>query len=419
MNKSQFRRGTLAGEQPLTLLALPRLVGDTLAYTPYPVSGSGSPWRTRDAKAIDAALARNRERLRAFALAWVKLAPSDARPHQTLSRVLEATGELTGGDFSAIEEIERARLLPSASSTSRISDYLRQLQLGSDQVKLYMKLGSFDRAGVLADSLLARPLPSALDKTSLFAATDMLTTLAALRGRPLRAIELERRSGEPFRIFLPNGQVAVLPRAVVPDAIAVSHFSAVGAPRDSILAIKARFSERLSALVPAAALQGFLIGTLRRPLTLAAPVVGPGPATELGPTSDMFLAALNAFAIHDIPRSRRYLDSLRVLHEDYAPGEITMDVIYGEAWLRSQIGDEKGAAQQLDRGLSGLPAAPNLLQRFEVTAALVRAMALRAELAHSAGETSLAKRWADAVLHLWGRGDAVTALTVQRMRQFH
>jgi tRNA A-37 threonylcarbamoyl transferase component Bud32 len=420
MHKNQFRRGILVGEEPVRLLALPRLLGDTLAYIPYPVSGSGNPWRTQNTNAIDAALARNGERLRAYALAWIKAAPNDGGPHEMLGRVLEASGDLTGENFSAIAEVRRARMLPPASAASKGNEYLRQVRLGSDQVRLYVKLGSFDKAGALADSLLGRPIPGSLADGSRFAATGLLTTLAALRGRPLHAIELNVRSGEGFQIFLPNGQFAALPRLVIPDAIALSQYAAAGGPRDSILAMKARFSDKLSAVIPAGDLQSFVIGALRRPLTLAASVVGPDAAVELGPTSDPFVLALKGYAEKDIPRAKRYLDSLRELHKDYPPGVITMDVVYGEAWLRSEIGDAEGAALQLDRGLRGLPAAlPYSVKSYEVVAALVRAMALRAELAHQAHDSALAKRWADAVLLLWGNGDATTAATVARMREIH
>jgi hypothetical protein len=283
-----------------------------------------------------------------------------------------------------------------------------------------VKAGAFDKAGALADSLLAPPLPNGLSEGARFDARRSLTTLAALRGRPSRAIELDPRSGEGVSFFLPNGQVATLPRQVLPDAIALSQYAAVGGSADSILAIKARLADKLSSLVPSGALQSYMAGALLRPLSLAAPVVGPSPAVQLGPTSDMFVLALKAYAENDIPRTRRYLDSLQTLHEDYPPGEITMDVVYGEAWLRSEIGDAAGAAQQLDRGLRGLSAAPpNSLKRYDVVAALVRAMALRADLAHRTHEPALAKRWADAVLLLWGNGDAITAPTVARMRQLH
>ena len=58
------------------------------------------------------------------------------------------------------------------------------------------------------------------------------------------------------------------------------------------------------------------------------------------------------------------------------------------------------------------------LQEY-LAAPLVRVMALRAELAAKAGQKDVAKKWADAVLLLWGNGDAIVKSTVDRIRGLH
>jgi hypothetical protein len=95
-----------------------------------------------------------------------------------------------------------------------------------------------------------------------------------------------------------------------------------------------------------------------------------------------------------------------------------MDAVYLESWLRAEIGDTAVASGALDRALRGLPAAlPAILANEAVAFSLGRVMALRAELAARKGERTLATNWATNLIKLWGRGDAVTAPTLERMRK--
>jgi hypothetical protein len=95
-----------------------------------------------------------------------------------------------------------------------------------------------------------------------------------------------------------------------------------------------------------------------------------------------------------------------------------MDAVYLESWLRAQLGDTAAASTALDRALRGLPAAlPSILGNEAVAFSLGRVMALRAELAARKGERTFATDWATALIKLWGRGDAVTAPTLEKMRK--
>lgn len=418
IDKSNHRNGARQGNTRELLMALPELVADTLAYTPYPIAGSRAPWRSGRMAAVDAALDRNRQRLRELARAWAQSAPNDSRPHEVLARVLEANGQLRGGENSALQELRRARVLAAGARQPAAQRYLTQLRLGKNQVRLFLRLNQFDQAGPLADSLLSLPMPQGLPEDGIAVATDSLTPLAALRGRPLRVIELSQQAPADIRVLLPTGEVAVLPHGVVADQHTLEGYAEAGGPADSILALAARVSEKIAAVLPPAQVAGMQSGALMRPLTLAAPVVGPGPVAQLGPTMDPLVIALRAFAQRNIPRTRAALDSLAALHADFAPGEITMDAIYLEAWLRTQIGDTTRASDDLDKALRGLSAAlPSILGNSAVAASLVRVMALRAELAAAKQQRDVARKWANAVVQLWGQGDAVTRPTVERMRK--
>ena len=416
IDKSTYRGGHNAeGER---FQALPRLKSDTLAFTPYRVAGgSGAPWRLVDAGAVEAALTRNRARISELAGAWASKASSDSRPHQVLARILEANGELSGAQNSALDELRRARSLTSGGDQTSEERYVTQLQLGTDQVRLYLRLNQFDQAAALADSLLSLVGPK-LEGDELENMKGYLSPLAALTGRANRMIQISQLSSAPQPIWLPTGQIAQLPRPVIPDYSTLEAYAEVGAPADSIIAVANRVSEKIAAVMPPAKVEAMRAGALSRPFTLAAPNIGANPVVQFGPSEDPFLLALRAYSEKNLPRARVLLDSLEALHSDFAPGEITMDAIYLEAWLHSQIGQRDRAASELDRALRGLSAAlPSLLRTSYVAACLVRVMALRADLATAANQHDVARTWASAVVQLWGHGDALTQPTVERMRK--
>jgi tRNA A-37 threonylcarbamoyl transferase component Bud32 len=417
IDKSDFRIGGLNGPSRQRFLALPSLVADTLAYVPYPISSTGEPWRTRDADAVDAALSRNRRRLRTVALAWVRVAPNDPGARSTLAGLLEAGGELDGGQFSALSELKAARSAGAVPGEDVTRWYLRQLLLGRDQVRVHLRLSDFDAAGRLADSVLALQMPATASHARQDTAAEVISALAALRGRGARVVELKRKF--PTEVVLLSNEVRRLPPALTAERAILDGYSEVGGPADSILAAKKRVLEVLEAVVSKKDADLMRSAILRRPLTLAAPAIGPEPVTALGPTSDFFVNALRALSRGNRRLAMNYLDSLTELHSVNAAGEISMDVVYGEAWLRTQLGDTLGATRDLDSALRGLPVATTrIVRNAELAASLVRAMALRAELAHKAGDRAKAKYWADAVYSLWGRGDFTTRSTLEKVKPY-
>jgi len=414
IDKSKFRHGLTGGASVETFLALPQLIDDTLAYTPYPVTGG--PWRARDVANTEAALSRNREHLRALAVAWSRAAPGEPRAHELLASVFQARGDLTGTENSALAELRKARTLAAKATGSVADRNVAQIKLGIDQIRLYLRLALFDQAGLLADSVLLIPLP-ATDQATRDAAIELLLPIAALRGRPQQIISLSNNASPEFQVMLPNGQPATLPRQVFSDVVALNAYAESGGSKDSVLAFAGRVSDKIAALVPPAQAAPLVNGALIRPLTLAAPVVGAKPVSELV-SMDPFVLALKAYAQRDVRQTRLLLDSIAASHAEYAPGEVTMDAVFRESWLRAQIGDSAAASVALDRALRGLPAAlSSIVASSAVAFSLGRAMALRAELAAEKGERTLATTWATALIKLWGRGDAVTAPTLERMRK--
>jgi hypothetical protein len=159
-------------------------------------------------------------------------------------------------------------------------------------------------------------------------------------------------------------------------------------------------------VVPSSQIDGFRGAVLRRPLTLSLDVTGPKPVASLGPSSDPFITAVRAVDAGQLREARKLADSLAAFRSGTAAGEITMDVVFQEAWLHMAIGDNAGAMQSLDRALNGLSRAPaNLLDGSEMATALVRAMMMRATLAAKAGDDATRRKWAGAARELWRDAD--------------
>lgn len=404
IQKNGFRIGTSLDDDPQTFVAFPALVSDTLAYDPVPI-GDGAPLRARDLRGLDRAIVGNLARLRERALAWVDAAEDDADAHETLGLILESTGELSGEGSSALEQVARARKIAAAASDSTTASYMRTLRLGVSDVRLRLKLKRFAEAGSLADSILTWPEPGTRDSSSVLA-DQMVGALAALTGRVVRVRAIDRRYAAEYPVRMPSGLITTLPAEIGADANALFTHAAFGGPSDSITTISNRISLELAALFPKSDLPNLRSAVLRRPLSLAAPDVGPRMLASLGPTSDLFSNAVRGLANNDRRAARAYADSMTALHADYAPGEITMDAVLQLAWLLSELGDLSAASVLLDNAFRGLSKMPtSTLEEAPIAAALVRSMILRAELAVKQADQRTATEWSNAAAALWGRGD--------------
>ena len=155
---------------------------------------------------------------------------------------------------------------------------------------------------------------------------------------------------------------------------------------------------------------------LLRPAALAFPVYHFRSLSKAAASSFKILGAETAFLRGDTAQSRRALIDIAAGRRFAAPFDITFDALYPEAWLLSEMGDERAAIAWLDPSLSTLPyGAPQGFIDPANAGPLVRAMALRAELAARVGDGISAAQWARAVLILWGGSDSFLQSTVQRM----
>jgi hypothetical protein len=128
--------------------------------------------------------------------------------------------------------------------------------------------------------------------------------------------------------------------------------------------------------------------------------------------------AQRAFATGNPAKTRLILDSLVTVRAQHRPGDIALDHTVQEAWLRAALGDTASAERQLDLVLVALP---TLSERYAVSegaqsAAVGRAMVLRADLAAARHDTATARRWAKNVVDLWTNADASLKPTIDRMK---
>jgi hypothetical protein len=106
------------------------------------------------------------------------------------------------------------------------------------------------------------------------------------------------------------------------------------------------------------------------------------------------------------------------MRRDQRPGDLAIEHVYHEAWLLLQVGDTVTATAYIARQLAALPAyrATVILDEPVQSGALVRLMAMRAELAAAAHDQATARRWAEPVAILWQHADAEMQPLVARMR---
>ncbi len=111
--------------------------------------------------------------------------------------------------------------------------------------------------------------------------------------------------------------------------------------------------------------------------------------------------------------------SLLPLHEaradDQWPGTLSTDAAYLESLLLLALGDSARAVSQLDRALNALRLSGVGLLEMGQAATLIRAMALRAELAASQRDARSARLWAGPVTILWRNADEELQKVVQSM----
>jgi tRNA A-37 threonylcarbamoyl transferase component Bud32 len=392
---SSLRRGRGIPPDTMTYLARPTLAGDSLAFVPYPIPEvqRAAPWTV--SPTTGPAIQRLRDLFHEIAAGWVAAQPASAEAMEALAVSLEMLG-----NPACLDTLRRARALAS--------DPEEQLRVAGTEVWMRLKFAvPLDVSGVRQARRVADSLWDDRGTTPGRHAR-LLGSLAVLTGRASQAASL-------YQLPAAGGHIPA-PLSRIGPALLV--LASLGGPSDSLDLLEQRVAGAIEVGLPVSARKAARDEWLGRPATLAFPDYRLASTTQLPAGSYNLLDAQAAFARGDSAGARRILADVRERRRHLSPQDITLDALYPEAALLAAMGDEQAAAQWLDPTLHALAGtAPLVFIDPGRAGALVRAMALRADLAHRAGERATAARWARVVLVLWSDADAFLDPLVARMQR--
>ncbi len=403
-----YRAGYAVAPDTLRFGAFPSLEHDTLAFTPWPIADFFSARGGSRPATTQAAVAHNREELRKTIVTWIDAFPASADAHEALGLVLETTGEIDPGpsaERSALAAVQRARALTH--------DAEQALRSAVADVRLLFKLERFGEAAALADSVLAA---APADPSPL--AARQLAGLAVLTGRVYGAAQLLRLSAPLDTPVTWDGlEVPDAPIPVKQAGLALLAYASLGAPAESLRALKARVDQRVSSWAGPISRERLRLAVLHGPMGLAFESIGLSDVHRADAGGDYVIKMQWALAHGDTAAVRAELARQAGFRTRSRAGDVAMDGTYSEARMFLQLGDTAAALALLDLSLQALPTlGTNLLDQPEQVGCAVRAMALRAELAARARDGATAARWARAVTTLWAKADPPLEPSVQRMR---
>ena len=376
-------------------LASPQLQGDTLVFIPYSMDqvGSADPGASLPSPEATARTTRRQRQLfREIATSWVASYPASLDAREALALALQLLG-----DPAALDTLAHAVSL-AATPVERI-----RLAGTEAWIRLHFAVPhdhqSLRRVRALADSAL-RMASGESDLRS-------YTSLAALTGRLGRVLELS--SGTR------NSLAYSIPADIAEAANVLQVLAAFGVSGDTIVRQARRVEELVADAIPSGQRWQVRQMALARAATLAWPGVALPLPEGPGGEPDYLLAAIAADTRGDSAAMRQSLAALRALRRQVPPSSVSPDALLTEATLLSRHGHAAEAAAWLDNAMSALRTATPDFDPINA-AALVRAMALRAELARELGDRDGARRWAGAVVELWADADPLLQPLVERMR---
>ncbi|HEU4697783.1 MAG TPA: serine/threonine-protein kinase [Gemmatimonadales bacterium] len=405
VDPSVYRPGYRLDPDTVRFAAWPGLgTGDTLALVPWPAAAvfDGKPG-TRPAS-THRALARNRERLLAVTTEWLRTFPRSAPALEMHARALELAGRLDGATP------EESALL-AATTAQRVAGLaVPRARLAAMRVRILVKLERFPVARWLADSALAaNPAPG--DSVA-----EQLVGLAALTGRERRALALVRPLGARYEGASDDATIVRPPPALGTAALELLVWASFAAPAESARAAYARADRLVTSWYAPAERE-----RVRQAVLSRAEAVGffdAGLVARARPTAlaHRLRRAEWGLAHGDTAAVRRDLAAMHRTNDGRA-GDIGMPGLYALSRLHLALADTAGALALLDPVLGALPTLDAyLLLEVPDPVALVRAMALRADLAAAQRDRETAAKWSAAVAALWSGADPALRPVVSRMQ---
>jgi hypothetical protein len=401
VDAASVRLGLAVPPDTGVFFAYPSLESDTLAFVPVPAR----QFATQAQPATTAlAVAADQERLLRLVREWVREFPDSSQPYHALATSLELVGALdTPGDIEGSALGAARRALENARTTA---DSVAAVVA---QVRILVKLDRFDAAQRLAEDRVARshdPEP---------AYANEVASLAALLGQARVAAG---SAGAWARAVHEIPAYGAVPLPVVEASLALLAYAAVGAPADSIARVASRLDTMLQVHPrPVRSVEAPWCDIVDRSLADAFPQLHRVPDRTWCPDNPV-LSMQRALARGEDGAVRSAFRRAQEQRRGQRPGDLATEHVYHEAWLVLQAGDTAAATDFVSRQLAALPAMRSsvILDEPVESGALVRLMALRADLAAAAGDHATARRWAEPVAILWRHADPELQPLVERMR---
>ena len=332
---------------------------------------------------------------------WVQVAPNNADAFESLADALETRGDIAGGAnavTSAAGAVQRALMLSS--------DPQQRTRLVVRDGILRFRRGDYEGTSRLADSLFGAA--SLTDNNS----ASALISLAALTGRVGVMAKLAKGVAIPAKL---DGIAIPLP--VMDVAAALFASAALGVCGDTLTALRQRLEQQIQSSIAEGQRASARGALASRSLGMMVPCTAGVSVLAITPSANKLQRLQQAFARHDAIGVQTLLREIAESRRPLRPTDWSLDYIYQEAWLRAAMGDTAAGIAELDRSLNSISAlsAP-ALREPAASAAVGRAMALRAELAAKTGDSNSARRWARAVSALWSHADGSLQPTVSRMK---
>jgi TolB-like protein len=393
---NRVRGGQALAPDTGSFSAFPSWNGDTLAFIPYREREFYAGRAVVAATSTQEAIRHQRRTLYDLASEWRSASPRSLAPREAVATALGLLG-----NPSAPDSMHAARAMATTPED--------RIRLGLTEALMLVLQGGLEEktligAKRLVDSLLgAAHLPGdRLDPWD-------LATMAALTGRAVEAAQLTR---------LPSPRTAwVLPPGLASDALGLLAFASLGGPTESLAVLERRVDQGIATAVDSNGRVAARMEWLARPASIAH-FDYPFPSLqELAGFGDYLIEAELAYQAGDTAATRHHLADAATGRAWMQPSDLSLETLHPEARLLAAIGDTRGAIDRIDPTLSSLRYIPLDLVRSPVGAGmLVRAMALRAELAAKSADPTTAARWARAVKILWSDADPFLQPLVARMR---
>ncbi|HEX9754388.1 MAG TPA: protein kinase [Gemmatimonadales bacterium] len=408
--QATLRYGYRVQEDTLWFAAWPSWEHDSLAFVPFRRDDVLGSRQGTFPPSLLLAEEHGRELLRNLSRTWIQAFPDSAEPKVLLAELLELDG-----DLNAAQPDRDSALHLLSLAVARTADPDLKVQITVGRIRIILKLGQFDQAHDLADSML-RAWPDPPGRIA-----NSLAPLAQLLGRPRQASDLMLRnlllqSPEMGPFFTADAERVSIPSGLVQPALVLLAYASAGADRDTIIALEGRIERILQGLVPRAQQAAVRQALLDEPSEFSFSAAGLRPAHR-PETGARWILKLQWHAAHG------HTDTVRAMFGSWdkafaldRPGEAAIDDLLQQAEVLLMLRDSAAAAARLDVALDALPVSRlDLLATLNRPAALVRTMALRSELAWAMGQREIAARWAGAVTALWSEGEPTVRPVVHRI----